>query len=156
MLLVVLATIPGMVWMFFKIWPHTPIGKRVLLSPQQSPDQSELDELRQLIGTVVNNRWPLIPTGQVQINHRRYNARSLDSRPIEANCRVKVMEVHERMLVVMQTVDSLTETADRQQSSLSVQAAVQPTPESLLELPAEKIGLESLDDLSLDHEDPPN
>jgi membrane-bound ClpP family serine protease len=146
MLMVDFATIPVLVWVFLKIWPHTPIGRRVLLKPQKTTAASERDELKALVGKVVINRWPLLPTGQIQVDHKRYNAQSFDGKPIEAGCRVKVLEIRERMLVVAETVETLSEPSQRIASSSPDKPLPEPSPQSLLDMPAEQLGLDRLDE----------
>ena len=161
MLLIVFATIPVLVWTFLRVWPNTPIGRRVLLNPQQASTSQDNDELREFVGKVVVNRWPLIPMGQVQIGHRRYNAKSSDGKTIDANQRVKVIDVSERILVVCATVEPLSDTSSRmlptandaRATGAPASNAAQPSNESLLETPAEQLGLESLTELPLDRED---
>ncbi len=161
MLLIVFATIPVLVWTFLRVWPNTPIGRRVLLKPPQASVSQDNDELREFVGKVVVNRWPLIPMGQVQIGHRRYNAKSSDGKTIDANQRVKVIDVSERILVVCATIEPLSDPSSRMTPTASgarakggaASNAAQPTNESLLETPAEQLGLESLTELPLDKED---
>lgn len=143
MILLVLGTIPVMLYVFLKVWPHTPIGRRVMLEPQKQPDDFQKGGLRELIGMVVINRWPLIPTGQVQIGHRRYNAMSADGKTIDVRARVKVLDVHERMLVVSETTEPLSDP-----NSTSIKPIPSPDPEPLdpLQIPAEDIGLDRLDE----------
>lgn len=151
MLMVDFATIPVLIWSFIKFWPHTPLGRRVLLKPQESAPSSELEELKALVGLVVINRWPLLPTGQVQIDHKRYNAQSIDGKPIEAGRRVKVLDIRERMLVVTETNQPLSNPNQRNSASPlgagnQPAQAPEPSPQSLLDLPAEQLGLDRLDE----------
>ena len=150
MLMVDMATIPVLVWTFLKVWPHTPIGRRVLLKPQATARSSEQEELKALVGLVVLNRWPLLPTGQIQIDHKRFNAQSFDSKPIEAGRRVKVLDIRERMLVVAETNQPLSNTNQRNSTRPSGAQAeslvAEPSPQSLLDLPAEELGLDRLDE----------
>jgi membrane-bound ClpP family serine protease len=147
MSMTVLGSIPAMFYAFLKIWPHTPLGRRVLLEPQSNPALAK-DQLRDLIGTVVTNRWPLIPTGQIQIGHRRYNAMSFDGKTIEVKERVKVIDVHERMLVVCQTSEPLSD-PNSVSAKLIEPAAATPAGDPL-NMPAKQLGLDSLDELPLD------
>lgn len=161
MLLIVFATIPVLVWTFLRVWPNTPIGRRVLLKPQQAAASQDSDELREFVGKVLVNRWPLIPMGQVQIGHRRYNAKSSDGKTIDANQRVKVIDVSERILVVCATIEPLSDPSarttrpanDARAAGASTTPTTQPSNESLLDTPAEQLGLESLTELPLDRED---
>lgn len=140
MLLIELGTIPALVYVFLRAWPHTPFGRRVLLQPPRQPASGRSEELHALIGSVVISRWPLIPTGQIQIGHRRYNAMSFDGRIIETKTRVKVVGVYERMLIVGETIDPLTE----QNTKLAEVDAVGPIDPR--QISAEQIGLNSLEE----------
>jgi membrane-bound ClpP family serine protease len=140
-LLMVLGAIPVLSYFFLKAWPHTPVGKRVTLAPPKQPEVSKNDELRSLIGTVVVNRWALIPTGQIQIGHRRYNAMSFDGKIIEVQARVKVIDIHERLLVVSQTTEPLSDP-----NSVSTKVAEAHQPVDPLDISAEELGLERLDE----------
>lgn len=143
MLLLVLATIPVLSYVFLKVWPHTPIGRRVLLDPPKRPQAIQSEELQTLTGTVVVTRWPLVPTGQIQIGHKRYNAMSSNGKIIEMGARVKVVEVHERMLVVCETTEPLTV-----QNASSITKHSDPSLETVdpLTISAEQIGLDKLDE----------
>jgi membrane-bound ClpP family serine protease len=143
MLLIVLATIPALFYAFLKVWPHTPIGRRVLLEPKKQSETRRNDELRALIGTVVINRWPLIPTGQIQIGHRRYNAMSSDGKTIEIKARVKVVHIYERMLVVSETTEPLT---DQNSSSIKPNSNLNAESADPLQISAEQIGLKGLEE----------
>jgi membrane-bound ClpP family serine protease len=143
MLLLVLVTVPVLFFVFLRAWPHTPIGRRVTLAPKQNAEPGLKDELRNLIGFVVVNRWPLAPTGQIQIGRRRYNAMSSDGSLIDIQLRVKVIDVHERMLVVCQTSEPLSDP-----NSTSIKPGTNSQIETVdpLQIPAENLGIESLDD----------
>jgi membrane-bound ClpP family serine protease len=142
-----LATVPLLLWGAIKIWPHTPIGKRALLQPTtySSDDQHQL--LYNFVGHVVAVRWPIAPTGQIQIGHQRYNVISSDGQYIDSGHRVKILRVQERLLVVTPTDQPLT-TPKLDNSSASQEVSDQ---QNLLELPAAQIGLSGIDDTK-----PPN
>jgi membrane protein implicated in regulation of membrane protease activity len=142
-----LATVPLLLWGAIKIWPHTPIGKRALLQPTtySSDDQHQL--LYNFVGHVVAVRWPIAPTGQIQIGHQRYNVISSDGQYIDSGHRVKILRVQERLLVVTPTDQPLT-TPKMDNSSASQEVSDQ---QNLLELPAAQIGLSGIDDTK-----PPN
>lgn len=137
-----LATVPLLLWGAIKIWPHTPMGKRVLLQPTtySSDDQRQL--LQNFVGHVVAVRWPIAPTGQIQIGHQRYNVISSDGQFIDSGHRVKILRVQERLLVVTPTDQPLTEPR-LENSSKSREFSDQ---QDLLDLPADQIGLSGIDD----------
>ncbi|MBX3421575.1 MAG: hypothetical protein KF752_08475 [Pirellulaceae bacterium] len=152
MSILVLGTIPVFTYVAIKFWPHTPIGRRILLTPPKIQADSHSEALRRWIGTVVVNRWPLLPSGQIQIGKQRFNATSIDSRPIEVGQRVKVVDARELLLIVASTNEQETEIpeADRIPSSSLASQGSMPSEQALLEAPAEQLGLNSLDELPLD------
>lgn len=145
MLTLVMGSIPVFLWLAVQIWPHTPIGKRIILkTPPAQPAQSPVtqDPLLPLIGHVLLAETPLLPTGQLRLGHHRLNAVA-ESGFIEAGQRVKIMAVRERNLVVRLTDEPLTSTSGAAESVAAADSEL--PPEKYLELPAEQLGLDSLD-----------
>lgn len=137
-----LATVPLLLWAAIKIWPHTPIGKRVLLHPPVHPVDYQQELLRTLVGHVVYARWPIAPTGQIQIGSRRYNVTSGDGQYIDANQRVKILRVHERLLVVAPTDLPVTSMSLNDSTLTSDET----TEQDWLQMPADQIGLQEIDE----------
>lgn len=144
MLILVLSSIPAFAFAAIKIWPHTPIGKRVILPPPSpnaaQPSQSN-DERENLVGTVVVAESPLMPTGQIRVRHRRFNAQAEDG-IIEEGQTIEVIAIKERNLIVRLSSKSLTELPPAE----SIPAHEPKTPEDLLDLPANELGIDSLED----------
>ena len=151
MLTLVIATVPVFVFLAIKIWPHTPLGRRIILNLPTSeitPVNVEADPLQELVGCVLLAETAFLPTGQLRVGHRRFNAMA-ESSFIEAGSHVRVLSVHERNLVVRATDEPLTvravapthEAASRELDSESIEDGA-----SLLDRPAEEFGLDSLDD----------
>lgn len=143
MLTLVAASIPTFVYTAIKIWPHTPIGRRIILGPPESKaaGQSEPDLLNSMIGSVLHAEYSLMPSGQISIGHRRFNAVA-ESGLIEAGQNVEVIGVKERNLVVRATQAPLSMRDDERRSPPS---PPEMAPESLLDVPAEQFGLDSID-----------
>ena len=148
MLTLVAASIPIGAFLAIKIWPHTPIGKMVILRPpeQQANSAAEGNELGDWLGKVVKADADLMPAGQLKIGYRRLNAVA-ESGFIDAGQRVKVVAIRERSLVVRATSEPLTplavETPGRVQKPATDEQGVEP---NLLDLPAEELGLDSIDE----------
>ena len=55
-----------------RVWPHTPLGKRILIGPVSEeeviPQGEFYDEIRALEGQLGVVRTPMIPSGMVMIN----------------------------------------------------------------------------------------
>ena len=149
MLTLVVATIPVFVFLAIKIWPHTPLGRRIILKLPSSKSTAagvEADPLQELVGCVLLAETAFLPTGQLRVGHRRFNAMA-ESGFIEAGSHVRVLSVHERNLIVRATDEPLTvraaaphETASRELDSQNSEDGA-----SLLDRPAEELGLDSLE-----------
>ncbi len=140
-LALMLVCIPVFIAVALRLWPHTPIGKRVILKapPQAEPPlEAEQQQLQELVGLVGVAQSPLMPYGFIRLLGRTYNA-MCDSGVIEIGQNVLVTAVQQRNLVVTRTT--------RPPSSGSSSKATEPTapPESLLDIPAEDLGLDSID-----------
>ncbi len=92
---------PIIAGLMIKWWPHTPIGKRVLLSrpslTEVLPDGEA--ELQALVGRLGRAKTDLLPNGSVVIGNRSWDALS-DGKAIDAGAAVKVTEIRARRLVV--------------------------------------------------------
>lgn len=144
MLGIVMGSIPLLAFLAMKVWPHTPFGKRIILPPPDESDvQSEhskpVDPLLELVGKVGVVQNSMLPTGHVRINHRNYNATTA-CEIIEAGQIVEVVEIRERNLVVRLTQRKL----DADSDSMDRRAVTSQNPGSLLDLPAEQLGLDSI------------
>lgn len=145
MLTVLLIAIPIFMVIALRVWPHTPIGRRIILrAPQtvQAPQTATIDPLVELIGQIGVAQNSLLPSGHVRINHRNYNA-LCESGVIEAGQQVEVIAVRQRNLIVVPSSVPSREAAAR----ASAQAASPPHKlgESLLDLPPEDLGLDTLE-----------
>lgn len=159
MLTVVIASVPTFVFVAIKIWPHTPLGRLIILKPPVAEPATAIQEdslLQALVGHVLLAEAPFLPSGQLRVGYRRFNALA-ESGFIEAGSHVRVLAVRERNLIVRATADPLTDVA-----SLVGLAAVWPSSSvegqdrfgpdndsaggvSLLDRPAEELGLDSLE-----------
>jgi membrane-bound ClpP family serine protease len=162
MLTAVAGSIPVLVYFAIKLWPLTPIGRRVILGLPPATNQQEESSaslLQTMIGKVVSADFALMPAGQIVIGHRRFNAIA-ESGIIEGGQRVKVISVRERNLIVRVTSDPLSPkdsfmppsaaahapVEDEANSKKSgVRPLVRPS-ESLLDRPAAELGLDSLEE----------
>lgn len=144
MLTAVAASVPVGAFLAIKIWPHTPIGKMVILkAPAAEPPTAEQDEMQSWVGRVLKTDSDLMPSGQIKVGYRRLNAIAQSSF-IEAGQVIKIIAVRERCLVVRPSSEPLTpwEAVSTTQSHASSNA---PAP-NLLDVPAEDLGLDSLRD----------
>ena len=87
-----------------KIWPHTPLGRMIILKRPESqsagPTRSTYDSaLHALLGRRGIAKCDMHPSGAVSIEGRTYDALT-DGLPIEAGEAVKVVDVQMRSLIV--------------------------------------------------------
>jgi membrane-bound serine protease (ClpP class) len=71
--------VPALLYGAIRVWPSTPIGRRILNLPPQGEvshmqDDSRTSELKSLMGRVGVARTNLLPSGLIEIEGRRYDA----------------------------------------------------------------------------------
>ena len=96
MLIAIGLLLPVMFIIFVNIWPNTPIGKRVLLKRMGEDDVllkgEHYDEQEELVGKTGIARSEMIPSGQVIIDGRKYDAVS-EGLPIDKGDHIKVIAI---------------------------------------------------------------
>jgi membrane-bound serine protease (ClpP class) len=100
--LAALVAVPVIVVFALRWWPHTPIGRRVLLGVPREQDvlpSSKVRDLKGLVGRVGRARSQMLLSGAVLIDGRTYDAMS-ESQPIEAGQMVRVVQVRGTEIVV--------------------------------------------------------
>ena len=137
-LMVALLLVPVMLVLMIKIWPHTPIGKRLLSSDETLTDvlpQGEYYDRSDLTGKRGVAKTMMLPSGQVVIDGQKYDAVS-DGFPIEAGDQVKVVAIKENRIYVQPCDDD-----DNFQE--------EPAVDDVMNQPIEKFDLDSdsIDDL---------
>ena len=140
MLLCTMATVPIVVVAAIKTLPHTPMGKRVLLGPEDAGQTQSSGEgprkLQDWIGRVGVAKTKMLPSGAVVIDGETVDAVS-EGMAIEPGQTVRVADVRGNRIVVR-----IDEKATVEITKPTVNAATGDP----LEQPAELLGLESLDD----------
>jgi membrane-bound ClpP family serine protease len=123
--------VPTVLTLAFRWWPHTPMGRRLLLdvptSEEVLPDSPQRRSLRQLVGKTGVAKNMMLPSGAVVVDGQTIDALS-EGMPIEAGQRVRVIEVRGNRVVV-RPADDLPQTTD-----------------DVLSQPIESLGLDSLED----------
>jgi membrane-bound serine protease (ClpP class) len=88
--------LPIMFLVFVNVWPNTPIGRRVLLKRLEEDDvrlKGEFyDDQKNLVGKTGIARSKMIPSGQIVIDGRKYDAVS-EGLPIEQGDHVQVVAI---------------------------------------------------------------
>ena len=96
-LLVTLIIVPVVVATGFKIWPHTPFGRLILGRGPENPDDvlpetEEYRGLKQLIGRYGKTRSKMLPSGDVVVEGKTYDAIT-SGMAIEAGEPIRVVDV---------------------------------------------------------------
>lgn len=95
-LLLTLLSIPVYMALMVHIWPHTPIGKLILLKDpranRDSPSNEHYRKMTGLIGQLGVAKSEMILSGQIMVEDEKYDAIS-DGFPIEAGTPIKVVAV---------------------------------------------------------------
>ena len=108
--------VPLLIREMVKLWPETPIGKMILLDPANDPaleKDQELEQYQKLLGQHGIVRSPMMPSGLIEINGRRYDALS-EGIPLDPGTPIVVIHVQGYVITVRsrsqasQSVPSLT------------------------------------------------
>lgn len=139
MLLIAVVALPALLGLMFKVWPHTPLGKRILLKDLKSedvmPKKSHYKKRNEsLVGELGVAQTKMLPSGIVLVNGEKFDAIS-DGFPIESGDAIKITAVREHRIYV-QPYDGKVEDA----SDLPVRDR------DILSQPIEELGIDSLED----------
>jgi len=125
--------IPAVLAVAVKVWPETPMGRRLLLRPPSSeevlPDDDARRGLRALVGQTGRAKSKMLLSGAAVFDGRTVDAVS-ESMPIEPGQLVRVVAVHGNRVVVRAIEE--TPTSEK--------------PDDPLSQPLESLGLESFDE----------
>ncbi len=96
--------IPVLIAIAIRWWPHTPIGRLILLGRPESPDEvlpdtEEYRGLRRLVGRHGMSRTKMLPSGIVEIDGKNYDAMS-EGVAIESGTVVEVIDVRTNRVIV--------------------------------------------------------
>lgn len=91
----VIVGVPILLWYAFKWWPSSPMGRRILLNPEDDPalaPDPELDALKKMVGKWGVAKSKMMLSGLIEIEGKRLNAIS-ESEPIEAGEEIIVVRI---------------------------------------------------------------
>jgi membrane-bound serine protease (ClpP class) len=95
--------LPAVLILAFRYWPHTPMGRRMILAAPTSeevlPEAAETERLKGLIGRTGRAKSKMLLSGVVAIDGRTVDAVS-ESMPIEVGQAVRVVQVRANRVVV--------------------------------------------------------
>ena len=100
----VLILVPIATVIALRVWPHTPIGRRLFLPPTRSdddvlPQDPYYHELQVLKGKFGTAKSKMLPSGAVRIEGKTYDAVSRGN-PIEAGDPIQVVAIRANHVVV--------------------------------------------------------
>lgn len=109
--------IPLMAVILIRIWPSTPMGKRILITQQTDSDvlPQRMKNLQELVGQPGLAISPMLPSGAIRINGRNMDAVS-DGIPINSGDLVEIVAVRGNHLVVRPAEQSNRAARDEQKS----------------------------------------
>lgn len=135
--------VPAVLLLAVKYWPHSPLGRLILIKlPKSDREILPLDErgdLKQLVGKLGRARSKMLPSGIVSIDGRSYDAVSQGT-PIDPGETVKVVAVRNNRIVVRTSSEQLPP------PPRTPQLQEQSSEEELLSRPIDALGLDPLDD----------
>lgn len=130
-LIITAVVVPIALTSAFRWWPHTPMGRRLLLDAPRGdevlPDTPQRRALRQLVGRFGVAKTVMLPSGAIEVGGLSIDAIS-EGMPIEAGQRVRVIEVRGNRVVVRPSDEAPAE------------------PDDILSRPIESLGIEGLDE----------
>ena len=105
--------VPAIMLLFIRLWPRTPMGKRVLINPPPAEElvPEEVQSLRQWIGERGIAVSPMLPSGAIRIGHRTIDAIS-EGMSIDKGSPIEVVAARGNHLVVRPVAAEPFETED--------------------------------------------
>lgn len=137
-LMVSVIALPTLLGAMVKIWPHTPLGKLILLKDLKPedvlPNRSHHQRRANLEGQLGVAKTKMLPSGTVVINGEKYDAIS-DGFAIDIGDPIKVVSVRENRIHVQPYDASVDDASD-----------LPARDRDILSQPIEELGIESLED----------
>lgn len=106
--------VPIAIGIAFQIWPHTPMGKRILLGAPDmgDPDEIQASSLNRLVGKRGISTSSLLPSGVVEIEGETYDVLALGG-AIDRGTAIEVIEVEGTRVFVVEARDEEVAQATR-------------------------------------------
>lgn len=136
-----IVSLPAILALMVHVWPHTPLGKRILLDERDEDDilPPPNERWSRLAGQVGIAKTKMLPSGTVLINGEKFDAVS-DGFPIESGDPIVVIEVRENRIYVQPFDGTLPQADEKTDPSKELGDA------DLLAQPIEELGLDGLED----------
>jgi membrane-bound ClpP family serine protease len=137
-LLITVIALPALLGAMVKIWPHTPLGKLILLKDLKPedvlPNRQRRERSESLEGQLGVAKTKMLPSGIIVINGEKYDALS-EGFAIEIGDPIKVTSVRENRIYVQPYDASVDDASD-----------LPARDRDILAQPIEELGIESLED----------
>ena len=137
-LLLTVIALPSLLGAMVKIWPHTPLGKMILLKDLKPedvlPNRPHNEQKSNLEGQLGIAKTKMLPSGIVIINGEKYDAIS-EGFAIDAGDPIKVVSVRENRVYIQPYDATIVDTSD-----------LPARDRDILTHPIEEFGIESLED----------
>ncbi len=138
MLLLAVIAVPAVLALMVKVWPHTPLGKRILLKDLKPedvlPNSSHYTRRKDLAGRLGVAKTKMLPSGIVEVDGEKFDAIS-DEFAIEKGDPVKIISVRENRIYVQRYDGEIEDAGD-----------LPPRDRDILSQPIEELGLDAIDD----------
>lgn len=136
-LLLVLVGVPLVLAGMIKVWPYTPIGRRLFLNPSALPDDPVEADLKQYVGRVGVATTPMLPAGMIRIERATFDAVA-DGEAVEKGEKVVVKGVRMKRLIIRK-LDPLSAMPEPPSPRSDVE-------NEMLDRPIDEFGLDSWDE----------
>ncbi|MDR1958411.1 MAG: hypothetical protein LBQ54_05135 [Planctomycetaceae bacterium] len=101
-LFLLLVGVPLLIRNMIRLWPQTPIGKKILLDPEHDPALEFVQNdnpFQNLLGQTGTAHSPMMPSGQIELDGHFYDA-TTESIPVEAGTPILVVHVQGNIITV--------------------------------------------------------
>lgn len=133
-----IVAVPALISLALRIWPSTPMGRRILLAaPTENevlPDNELLRELKQLVGRTGVAKTVMLPSGAILVDGRTIDAVA-QGMAIDPGQKIRVVEVRGMRVMVRPLLEG--EAADAPSPAKSANP---------LDQPIEALGIEDFED----------
>ena len=134
-LLVTALALPVLLAVMIKVWPSTPIGKRILLKNLKPEDVLPASQhAQELVGQLGVARTKMLPSGIVVVNEQKLDAVS-DGLPIDAGQPIKVIAIKGNHVYVEPYDGDVSDVSDMPVRDRDI-----------LSQPIDELGIDALDD----------
>ena len=103
LLVVVTITVPILLMAMIKIWPHTPIGKRLFsklpTEEEVRPQGERIETIQSLVGKRGVAKTKMLPSGSITVDGKTYDAVTNGS-PVEAGEKIEVISIRTNRIIV--------------------------------------------------------